>query len=267
MPSLTLTILGAGPAAPNVGGACSGYLVREGDTALLLDCGSGVAGRISQHVQPQRLHATTISHLHPDHYFDLVPLYYILKFGEPRPTEPAELAGRLPVYLPPGGRAFMRRLGELISDKPAMLEDVFELCEYSAAAEVHVGCLTLSYVRVQHYVPSHAVRIRGSNGATLVFSSDVGPCPELVDAARGADVLLCESALLDPAQDEPEPGRRGHMSAAEAGAAAHQAGAGHLVLTHFRSGPAYDEHHHSAASQAFGGPVDLAREGHTYTVG
>ena len=52
-----------------------------------MDCGSGIAGRIPQHVPANRLHGVAISHLHPDHYFDLVPLYYMLKFGEPRPPD------------------------------------------------------------------------------------------------------------------------------------------------------------------------------------
>ena len=43
MVALTLTILGASPAAPNTGGACSGYLLRQGNAAVLIDCGSGVA--------------------------------------------------------------------------------------------------------------------------------------------------------------------------------------------------------------------------------
>ena len=41
MAPLTLTILGAGPAAPNAGGACSGYLVQDADNAVLVDCGNG----------------------------------------------------------------------------------------------------------------------------------------------------------------------------------------------------------------------------------
>src|SRR4051812_5739676 len=103
MAALTLTILGAGPAAPNPSGACSGYLLRQGDAAVVMDCGSGVAGRIAEYVPPNRLQGVVISHLHPDHYFDLVPLYYQVRFGGPRP---AELGPRLPVYVPPGGREF-----------------------------------------------------------------------------------------------------------------------------------------------------------------
>jgi ribonuclease BN (tRNA processing enzyme) len=263
MAPLTLTILGAGPAAPNTGGVCSGYLLRENGSAVLIDCGSGVAGRVGQHISPRKLRGVAISHLHPDHYFDLVPLYYILKFGEPRPDH---LEQRLPVFVPPGGRAFLGRLGALIADKPAMLDDVFDVCEYAPKREVLIGGLTFEFHPVQHYILSHAMRVRGGSGETFVFSSDVGPCQALVDAARGADLFMCESALLDPSQDEADPANRGHMSAAEAGAAARSAGVGRLLLTHYRSGPKNDAHHRGSAERAFGGAVELAREGESYLI-
>jgi ribonuclease BN (tRNA processing enzyme) len=229
-----------------------------------MDCGAGTAGRIALHVAPNRLQGVVISHLHPDHYFDVVQLYYMLKFGEPRP---AELSPRVPLFLPPGGQEFMRAFGRLISDRKAMLEDIYDVRDYAVDCEIDVGGLAFTFHRVQHYIMSHAMRVRGASGAVLTFSSDVAPCPPLVEAARNADLFMCESAMLEAAQDEANPALRGHMSAAEAGAAAKQAGAKRLLITHYRSSPKYDAHHLAAASVTFGGPVDLAREGQTYVVG
>jgi ribonuclease Z len=78
---------------------------------------------------------------------------------------------------------------------------------------------------------------------------------------------MCESALVDPSQDEQDPLKRGHMSAGEAGRAAREAGAQRLMLTHYRSSDKLDAHHRAAAEHAFGGPIELAKEGHTYDVG
>jgi ribonuclease BN (tRNA processing enzyme) len=39
-----LRVLGKSPAWQDAGGACSGYLVVDDGTTLLLDCGSGVFG-------------------------------------------------------------------------------------------------------------------------------------------------------------------------------------------------------------------------------
>jgi ribonuclease BN (tRNA processing enzyme) len=264
MGPLTLTILGAGPAGPNPGGANSGYLLRQGDDVVVMDCGSGTAGRIPLHVPVSRLTGVAISHLHPDHYFDLVALYYLLKYGEPRP---ADVSPRPLVLVPPGGLDFMRQFGKLVADKPALFDDIFELRDYAAGPEFRLGGLTFTFHRVQHYIMSHAMRVRAASGATLVFSSDVAPCPHIVEAARAADLFLCESAVLDASQDEADPARRGHMSAREAGAAARQAGARRLLITHYRSGEQYDQHHLESARSAFDGPVELAREGQTYVVG
>jgi ribonuclease BN (tRNA processing enzyme) len=188
----------------------------------------------------------------------------MLKFGEPRT---AELSPLLPLFLPPGGRDFMRKLGKLISDRPAMLEDIYDVRDYVADCETDVGGLPFIFHPVQHYIMSHAMRVRSPSGALLTFSSDVAPCPQLIEAAQRADLFMCESAMLDAANDEPNPARRGHMSAAEAGAVAKEAGAKRLLITHYRSSPKFDAHHLTAATATFEGPVELAREGQTYVVG
>jgi len=259
--ALTLTILGAGPSAPNPGGANSGYLLRQGDTAVVVDCGPGCAGRLIEHIAANRLAGVAISHFHPDHYFDLVALYYLLKFGAPRTSH-------LQVWIPPGGREFLDRFGRVVGHgKPHMLEDVLDLCEYAAGRVTVIGDLHFTFHPVQHYILSHAMRVQSASGAVFVFSSDVAPCPQLAEAARGADLFMCESALLDVAHDEKDPARRGHMTAREAGVAARDAAVKRLLITHYRSGPEADVHHIASAREAYKGSIELAREGQTYTVG
>ena len=43
---MDLMVLGKSPAWQDAGGACSGYLVDAGGSCLLLDCGSGVFGKL-----------------------------------------------------------------------------------------------------------------------------------------------------------------------------------------------------------------------------
>ncbi|HVF77150.1 MAG TPA: hypothetical protein VNA28_02535 [Solirubrobacteraceae bacterium] len=43
---MRLTVLGTSPAWQDVDGACSGYLVEDGGTCLLVDCGSGVFSKL-----------------------------------------------------------------------------------------------------------------------------------------------------------------------------------------------------------------------------
>ena len=45
---MRLTVLGKSPAWQDAGGACSGYLVEDGDTRVLLDCGNGVFAKLRE---------------------------------------------------------------------------------------------------------------------------------------------------------------------------------------------------------------------------
>ena len=98
---MELVILGAGPAYSHLPGAVgAAYLVRHGDDALLLDLGHGAFSALAGTLEPSTLHATAISHLHPDHYIDLIALRHYLRYEfEPprrgRVIAPAGLADRL----------------------------------------------------------------------------------------------------------------------------------------------------------------------------
>ena len=82
---MRLTILGKSPAWSDAGGACSGYLVTEGKTAVVVDCGNGAFGKLRERISYAEVDAVVISHLHGDHVLDLVPFSYALKFGPERP--------------------------------------------------------------------------------------------------------------------------------------------------------------------------------------
>ena len=71
---MRLTVLGKSPSWQDAGGACSGYLLQEGETTVLLDCGNGVFGKLRQRVDYVDVDAVVLSHLHADHFLDLVPV-------------------------------------------------------------------------------------------------------------------------------------------------------------------------------------------------
>ena len=118
---MRLTVLGKSPSWQDAGGACSGYLVQDGDTRVLVDCGNGVFGKLRQRIDYVDVDAVVISHLHADHFLDLVPYSYALTYAPrqqpvPVPTGPAPTiprgrparAARRARHVPPGGR----RLGQ-----------------------------------------------------------------------------------------------------------------------------------------------------------
>jgi ribonuclease BN (tRNA processing enzyme) len=98
---MELIVIGAGPAYTSRRGAAgSSYLLRSGSDALLLDLGHGAFSNLASEVEPSSLGAILVSHLHPDHFVDLVPLRHYLKweFDPPRRATvmgPVGLANRL----------------------------------------------------------------------------------------------------------------------------------------------------------------------------
>ncbi len=248
---MRLTVLGASASFPAPGGACSGYLVEDGDTRVLLDCGSGVLSQLQVVARIGDLTAIVISHFHPDHYIDLIALRYGLRYGFEEPLRPR-------VLVPPGGRQFLRGLGAALRNAPEMFEASFALEEYDEEAVFTVGGLTLRFQRTTHDEPTWACALeRGDGSARLVYTADTQGSDDLERFARGADFLLCEATYLDDGGALPSGN---HLTAGQAGALARRAGVPRLMLTHFWPGLDLDRFAAEAAA-TFGELVLLARPG------
>ena len=120
--------------------------------------------------------------------------------------------------------------------------------------------VSLEMIPVRHFTATHAVSmsVAGGDGGRIVFGADGRASSELIEAARGAEVLIAEATLADP---DPAPvERQGHMSASEAGRVAAEAGVGRLVLTHISDELDLERSRRLAAEQ-FTGEVAIAAEG------
>jgi ribonuclease BN (tRNA processing enzyme) len=241
---------------PRPGGASSAYLVRNDDTAVLFDIGSGAVAKLQLAIECALLDAIVVSHMHADHFFDLVPLRYALKYGDRRRKN------RLPVWLPPGGRRALDALRKAVSqDAPDdFFDTTFELNEYDPSKGLLVNGLSLRFCRTLHYVEAYAFRAE-CRDVSITYSGDSAPCEALVEQARASSLFLCEAAL----GLTTEAGERGHSSAREAGEMAREARVGHLVLTHYPAQyPAAALV--AAARQAFDGPVGAADDGTEFAI-
>jgi ribonuclease BN (tRNA processing enzyme) len=110
-----------------------------------------------------------------------------------------------------------------------MFERAFRLAEYTPNEPFSTGALTVTPVRVPHYtLETYAFRIENST-RSLTYSGDSAPCDELVEAARDADLFVCEATLLRGDLDG-EP--RGHLSLDEAVDHFDRSGARRLLVTH-----------------------------------
>ena len=87
---MRITVLGKSPSWQDADGACSGYLIEEDGFHLLLDCGNGVFSKLRRFVDYVDVDAVVISHLHADHFLDLVPFSYALTYAPRQQPVPVD---------------------------------------------------------------------------------------------------------------------------------------------------------------------------------
>lgn len=262
---MRITVLGKSPSWQDADGACSGYLVEEAGFSLLLDCGNGVFSKLRRYRDYVEVDAVVISHMHADHFLDLVPFAYALTYApRQQPVPVAHWPGtdspsRPQLHAPVGARETFRRVVGAWGNED-LIENAFALREYRPADELQIGPLRVRFQEVPHYLPTHAIELAAPAGR-FTFGADSRPTDDLVVFARDTDLLMLEATLPRPEREGP----RGHLTPGEAGQHGRRAGAHRLVLTHMS-----DELDagwiREQAEGAFGGPVELAREGAVYTV-
>ncbi len=258
-------MLGKSPSWQDAGGACSGYLIEDGSTRVLLDCGNGVFAKLRERIDYTEVDAVLLSHMHADHFLDLIPFSYALTYAPKQQPVPVhtwpgtDTPARPQLIAPPGAREIFRRVVGAWGNED-LIEKAFALREYEAGDEVAVGQIRASFHPVPHFIDTFAVNVTAEgSGAKLSYSADTSPSEEVVEIARDADLMLIEATLPRPERT----GVRGHLTPEEAGDHARRAGAKRVVITHI-SDELGDDWAREQAEAGFGGPVEVAREGAVY---
>lgn len=223
-----LTILGGSSAGVGTGQGCSSYLVTVNETNIVLDMGPDTLQELRKHADFRALDAILISHLHVDHVLDLFALRYMLAYN---PVQPER---KIPLYLPPNGLGFMAKAAELFAtesdDIAEYFSATFEMSEYDPESTIQIGDLAVSFAPTVHLIPCWAMRIHPQEGEDLVYTADTGTDAELDSFAKGAAVIVADSAAAPGAPEEVK--RTIHYDAVAAGGLGHRAGCVHLVLSH-----------------------------------
>ena len=247
---MRLDVVGAGPAFTDRPGATgAAYLVRHGATAILMDLGQGSFPRLAGLLDPGDLDAVLISHLHPDHFVDLVSLRHFLRWGTKRTRRvrvigPAGLAERLDaLHAEPGFSA-------------ASLD-----VELLAPGVTQIGSLAVEAATVTHSASSFAFRV-DHGGPGLVYSGDCGRADDLVSLIHPGDVLLCEVSF----GPGPVPVEVAHLDGPTVAALATRTGAARVLLTHLLMGFNREETIVSVRT-AYGGPLSLVDPGDAFLIG
>jgi ribonuclease BN (tRNA processing enzyme) len=216
VPRITLTSIGVGAAYCRPGEAQACHLVRTPDAAVCLDLGSGAFGLLCAEIRPEDLDLIVISHLHPDHFIDLLTLRVYMVYG-PGAGHQIRVAG------PPGLEGIIAGFGGEGIGTALQFEELRGDDPVTAVA----GNLSVRHRRVPHLAPTYATRI-DVDGAAVCFGADCAPNDELAPFADRADVLIVECTF----GDDPIPSGAMHLNADAAGHIIRGARVGRAYLTH-----------------------------------
>lgn len=214
-----VTVLGSAGSHPGNGRACASYMVSADDRHLLLDCGNGSMTNLIDAVDPARLDAVIISHLHPDHFVDLYGLHYALRFH-------SDGAKKVDVHAPDGARELMTSI--LLGDSADSFTRHLPVRVAAAGDHLEIGPFEVELFAANHPIETLASRVT-VNGRVIAYSGDSGASDDVIACADSADLFICDSTWLS--QDAPFPPGL-HMTGTEAGQHASAAQAERLMITH-----------------------------------
>lgn len=258
-----LIVLGTASQVPTRQRSHNAYLLRFDDYGILFDPGEGAQRQLLiAGLSVSAVHRICITHFHGDHCLGLPGIIQRLSLdGVEHPV---------PVHYPASGEPFYARLRHASSflDRAPVVESPVE-----GDGPIATGPFGALYARrLRHSVESYGYRLVEPDGRRMLpdrlaalgvfgpdvgllqrsgalgditleqvsevrpgqvvaFVMDTGVCPAAVELAAGADLLVIEATFLESETELAD--LSGHLTAAQAGRIAAEAGVRKLVLTHF----------------------------------
>lgn len=248
---IELTVLGAGPAyTARPGAVGAAYLLQHGSDAIVLDLGQGAFTNLAGAIEPSTLQGIAISHLHPDHFIDLVSLRHYLRWD----FEPAR---RVRVVGPSG---LETRLDALHA-QPGFTAASLDIEGLADGRHLRMGAFDVEARLVRHTDESYGFRVTAGDGPGLVYSGDCGDADTLRPLIHPDDTLLSEASF---GIDHVAPGSE-HLNAYDVGRLAAATGAGRVLLTHLLMG--HDREATANAARALAGvEVDVVDPGDRFSI-
>ena len=240
-----LVLLGtAGGPTPKARSAAPAQAIVVGDRIYLVDCGDGVARQLAlAHLPIQQLRAVFITHQHSDHNAGYGPLF-LLGWAANR-TSPIDAYGPPPLVAMTKSllEAYRYDIELRMADegRPA-LAPLVRPHEITSAGEVFKDDrVRVTAALADHPPIRYAFAYRfDTPDRSIVISGDTRYSQQVIDLARGADVLVHEAVSREfwERPDAPQPPSvvrhilASHTDSVDVGRAAAAAGVGTLVLTH-----------------------------------
>ena len=187
-----------------------------------------------------------MSHLHPDHFIDLVAARHYLRYNRQPPA-------RLRVLGPPG----LGHRIDALHAQPGFSAEALD-CMPLSPGSIDIGPFRIEAARVTHHGDSFGVRlsVADSGERGLVYSGDIGVADDLRPLIQPGDVLVVEVSF----GPGPVPDGAMHLNAAAVARLAAETRPSRVLLTHLQMG--HDRQATVAAVKVgFEGPVELIQPG------
>lgn len=220
MSDIVLKVLGAQSPFSNSNQACPSYLIDDGNSKILLDCGSG-SHRFFDMKLLDKLNIF-ISHLHRDHYNDI----FNYQYASYTLHNLKQIKDPINIYLPEINSTIAK---DIISESNAY-SNYFSIDENKV---YEIGDFKITFSKMEHSIEVEMFAIKVCNkDKTIVYSGDVSySCKDkLIEFSKNADLLICESSLLN---EHNFPKVCSHLTAQQAASIAKEANVQQLMLTHF----------------------------------
>jgi ribonuclease BN (tRNA processing enzyme) len=213
---MKLIVLGNHGPFPGADGACSGFLLQDKDTNILIDCGSGVISRLQKYCKLEELDAIVLSHLHSDHSSDM----FVLRYAMQAKLKLNSIPKPLEVYTPPTPEIYYKELD---------YNGVFNLNNIADGMKIELKGFKITLYKTAHPVECYGMRIE-KDGKVFAYSSDTIYHENIIKLAENADLFLCEANATENIRKTSSPP---HLSVKEACDIARKSKAKKLLLTHF----------------------------------
>jgi ribonuclease Z len=299
---LSVTFLGTGAATPTIDRNVAGLAVqREGET-LLFDCGEGNQRQMMRYGVGFSFREIFFSHYHADHLLGVTGL--LRTMGLQDRSAPVTLYGPKGAQRVLGAAISLgiernKFPVDIVEIKPGdrLARDEYEIVVFETEHRADtVGYALVEHTRLGRFNPDRArelgipegpfwgqlhkgktitlpdgrmvgpAELVGSPraGRRVVYTGDTRPHLPVIEASRGADLLVHEATF---GGDEMERAQEtGHSTAAEAARVALEAGARRLVLTHISSRYSRDAAELLAEARSVFPETVIARDGMTVDV-
>ena len=217
-----LTCLGTSDSFGSAGRHCAGYLLESAASRILIDAGPGILTALkARQIDPATIDGIVLSHLHGDHFGGVPFLLLDAIYDTPR-------SRTLSIVGPPTTRRRVENLFVALYAEREGRELPFpvEWVELEDGRSTEIADVAVEAFRVPHMDDAISLghRLRTA-GRALVYTGDTPWTDDLLRAAAGADLLLCECTTFETVVPK-------HIRYVEIEANRHRFDCGNVLLTH-----------------------------------